>query len=118
MRRVGIVLVLALGLLAAPAASIAKSPNAAVVVKNGACSLLDATGASVPGDRSHVVVNKKGTHFVCRAKGLANDTGKAIRYNFANTGLTCQTSLGPTERWQEVISAGGRARLVCHLKVA
>jgi hypothetical protein len=72
----------------------------------------------VPGDRSHVVINKRGTHFVCIAKDVANDTGKAIRYNFANTGVPCVTNLGPTERWREVISAKGRARIVCHLKVS
>jgi hypothetical protein len=105
-------LTLALALL--PGASIAKSPNAAVVIKSGACTLFDGTGALVAGQRFHAVVNHSRTKATCRAKGLANPTGKAVRFNFANTGVPCQTPSGLTTRWRETVSASGNARITCH----
>jgi hypothetical protein len=107
-------LALSLGLVLLPGATIAKSPNAAVVIKNGTCTLFDGTGALVAGQRFHAVVNRSRTKATCRAKGLANPTDEAMRFNFANTGVSCQTPSGLTTRWRETLSASGNARITCH----
>jgi hypothetical protein len=111
-------LALALGVVASPGAAIAKSANAAVVIKGGSCSLLDASGVVVAGQKFHAVTNRNGSKATCRAKGFTNTTGKAIRFNFANTGVQCQTPGGLTNRWHQVITPSGRARVVCHFRNA
>lgn len=106
-------LALALGLTVVSGTAIAKSANAAVVIKSGDCTLYDGTGTLVDGQKFHQVINKKGTVVRCSAKGLTNTTGEAVHFNFANTGAECVTSLGNTTRWHETVSASGNARITC-----
>jgi hypothetical protein len=112
------IVALALGLLMVPGASIAKSPNAAVVIRSNTCTLLDASGQVISGTKLHAVTNRKRGKATCRASGVANDTGKAVRLNFANTGVTCVLGSLSTQRWKETISASGRAKLTCHFNVS
>jgi hypothetical protein len=109
-------LALVLGLIVVPGVAAAKSPNGAVVIKGGACTLFDGTGALVAGEKFHAVTNRNGSKATCRAKGLANPTGKAVKFNFANTGAQCATPGGLTSRWHETVSASGRAKIVCHFR--
>src|SRR5262245_33727579 len=107
-------MVLAVGLALAPGTVAAKGANGAVVIKSGACTLFDGTGTLVAGTKFHAVVHKTRSMARCSAKGLTNTTGKAVRFNFANTGTQCQTPAGLTERWHETLSRKGRATIVCH----
>jgi hypothetical protein len=109
---------LTVGLVLLPGAMIAKSPNAAVVVKSGTCTLYDGTGTLVDGQNYHAVINRRVTKVTCRAKALANPTGTAVRFNFANKGVPCNTPSGPTNRWRETVSANGNARITCLIKNA
>lgn len=93
------------------------SENAAVVIKDAACTVFDGNGSLVPGDGAIVVGTHGGTTTVkCSVKGVANDTGKAVTFNFEKTGVSCNAAGTPTEDWHETVSKSGNATLVCKVK--
>lgn len=86
----------------------------AIVIKDGGCSLLDGDGGFVAADSSQSVVTPSGNGvLICKVKGVANSTGRAVRHDFASTGISCGTSAGVTQDWHETVSASGNATLVC-----
>jgi hypothetical protein len=110
------ILGLGMGVLVAFAAVPALSDNSAVVVKDTACNLYDGNGNLTLADGSVEVSNHGGvTVFVCKAKGLANDTGTAVQFDNASTGLPCLTDGGATDDWHDTVSASGNSTLVCRI---
>jgi hypothetical protein len=110
-----------LGLAIAFVAPIASLPvhaePALVQIGVGGCYMVDGDGtpffAASPSVK--VKVAKDNTLILtCHVENVPNSTGRAVIYNFANTGSACFINdplLGgtpiPTNRWQSVVSAGG-----------
>ena len=96
----------------------------AFIISNGACAMADGDGGSFYStDVKQVQSNSNNgnINLKCYATGVANSTGKAVRYNFDTTwGLTCGAfNLAlTTERWQEVVDTEGNAVLTCHFRVS
>ncbi|WP_300600088.1 hypothetical protein [Niabella sp.] len=88
--------------------------NAAVHITDFTCAFADGNGNPFFTDNSAIVITNSGNgNFKCQASGVPNSTGKAVRYGGATTGGWCYTQAGATDDWQEVISAGGQATLIC-----
>ena len=112
--------------LALPAISRAESEQAAVVINGGGCTVRDSSGADVLATDVHKTItnNKNGNVTLrCQAKDVPNDTGKAVLWDFNNTGgrkcgIDVNGSFVMTDDWQETLSADGRATIVCHIKKA
>jgi hypothetical protein len=86
----------------------------AVVIKDFICVLIDGDGDFVIGTGTISVTTSSGvSNYVCKASGVANDTGSAVKWNFDDTGLLCGTELGATDDWSETVSASGNATLTC-----
>jgi hypothetical protein len=120
---IGAVAVVGLGALLLAATltgsdSVAQANNGAVVINDQGCALLDGDGNSISTSESHAVItnSKNGnTLLKCSVKGVANSTGKAVHFDFDNTGITCATNSGSTENWHETVSASGNATLTCRI---
>ncbi len=90
--------------------------HGAVVITNSGCTLLDGNGNFTFTDRDHAVITSSGHgKLTCKAKGLPNNTGRAVHWNFYNTGLLCNTPAGVTQKWSSTVSKSGNARLTCHV---
>ena len=101
----------ALALVAASSSAVAN--NAAFVIDNGGCVLPDQDFVPFWADADHTVVTSSGKgNLKCYATGVANDTGKAIRFS----GFGCQTSAGYTERSWAVIDTEGNETMTCQVK--
>jgi hypothetical protein len=107
------------------------SRSATVAVGKAAAALFDADGNVVilPEARYHTVVTRSRNGNVLLklfAKGIANDTGDAVHWSYANTGALCGVHVADengghvvlTRDWREVVSASGRAVLTCRLKLS
>lgn len=100
--------------------SIAKASNAAVVINDEGCGLLDGDGNVVLATSDHAVITSNGNGvFVCKVHGVANSSGKAVHYDTNNNpfgpGLLCATPAGTTDNWTDTVSASGNATLSCHV---
>jgi hypothetical protein len=100
------------------------SPRAAVIIRNGGCALFDGTGAIVVADRDLSILTQntgQNTTLICKVKGVANPSGRAVKYDSEHNpffpGLSCGTFAGVTTRWSETVSASGNATLHCHFKL-
>lgn len=93
------------------------SDNSAVMIKDFGCGVLNGNG-NVEFAEGRISVKTHGgtTTLVCKAKGVLNDSGKAVVWNYDNTGFMCGTAGGPTAYWQNTVSASGNATLVCHVR--
>ncbi len=92
------------------------SATPAIVINDSGCGLLDGDGGVVSATSDHTVLtnNARGnTVLICKVKGVANSTGKAVHYDNASTDLVCGTFGGLTTHWHETVSASGNATLVC-----
>src|SRR5262249_25674314 len=123
MRRLLIVLALlaALGtfVLLSGTAKVANANNAAIVIDNGGCTMLDTAGVNdVVAGADHTAATVKKGNITLKCYALVdNETGKVIKWNTTNTeGLLCGTLYGLTDRWFEVIDALGNATLTCQIK--
>jgi len=83
---------------------------------DGICYVFDTDGVLVPATCETIAANPSGVAVLaCEAK-LAKDTAPpdgVIVYD-AESGGSCSTALGLTNRWQEVITSEGIALLVCN----
>ena len=107
-------------LLAIPAAAWAGGGGAIVIDLEMEARLLDGNGDSFTTARVHVVMtpSKKGNVLlVLRAKGVPNDTGRAVHWDADNTGLPCLLNGLTTLRWRETVSANGNLVLVAHFNI-
>lgn len=93
---------------------ISNENEAAVVIKDSGCGVLDGNGNSVWVDATISVQNHGGiTVVVCKGKGLNNPNDHAVIWNYDNTGLMCGTVGGSTMDWQNVVSENGNVTLKC-----
>jgi hypothetical protein len=109
---IGIILLIA---LAMPAFAI--SDNAALVIKDTDCGVIDAGGNIISTDGSIFVSTSSGNALVvCKAQlpDPATFPDKAIKWTPDNFNIPCGTSLGTTNDFQEVITPSGQIMLVCH----
>jgi exopolysaccharide biosynthesis protein len=111
--------------LASSGAAWADSEQAAVVIKDGSCTVRDSDGNDVQATEVHKVItsSKNGNVMLrCQAKDIPNATGKAVVWDFNSTGGgRCGVIVGNgnfvfTSDWQQTLSADGRATIVCHVK--
>lgn len=88
--------------------------NAALVIKEFACNVLDGNDVIQEVDGNIQVITSGGstTTLVCRASDLDNDQGKTK----VSRGLPCITSLGSTNKSINVVTPGGNVTLTCTLK--
>lgn len=88
----------------------------AIVIHGGGCTVLDGDGGFVGGTASNGVSTPSGNaKLTCRGIG-PNSTGKAVHWDFSNTGLLCVTPFGATEDWKTVVSKSGQITLQCRIK--
>ena len=113
----GLATVLVFGALAASTRT-----EGAVIINDGGCALVDQNGtATISADSDHAVINRSNSHLMCKVSDVANPTGKAVHWDFANTGLVCRVygpggnSVTTTEDWHQTTSASGQATLICKL---
>jgi hypothetical protein len=101
------------GLLAVMAVS--AQADGAVVIKDIGCRLLDGNGNIVEVDSSQAVTTPAdGGKLTCKAEGVAPPPdGKARIFNYENTGGDCNTPVGPTPQWQNVVTPSGVSILSC-----
>jgi hypothetical protein len=88
----------------------------AVQIQQSGCGLLDGSGNYVYTNQSRTVVTPSEagvTILKCFADNIRNNTGSAVRFNNANTGVLCVTQSGSTNDWSETVSASGQAILTC-----
>jgi hypothetical protein len=106
-----------LGLIGFAALPAFSDNNAAVHVDDFSCNLFDGNGNLVLAEGSSQVTNNGGvTVLKCSATGLANDTGRAQRFNFDSTGVLCGfNGGGTTEDWLSTVSASGNGTLTCRV---
>ena len=89
----------------------AESENAAVVINDIGCILMDGDGNLVATDNTHAVVTSSGNGMLtCRAE-VPNSTGKAVVYK----DLGCNTPAG-FGIGRETVSTSGQATLTCWVK--
>lgn len=114
-------LLLSVALVPAPASS---ETSRAVIIKDTACGLFDGDGGFVYTEDTMIL----GAHsangnskLTCKAKDVPNSTGRAVVFNFENTGALCGIfsphGFLTTDDWQETVSASGVATLQCHYKL-
>jgi hypothetical protein len=114
---VGLVAVAAIVLTLFAFSGVAAANNAAVVINDQGCQLLDGNGGVVDADSDHSVITSSGNGLLsCNVQGVPNDTGKAVHYDFDSTGMTCDTLAGVATAWREIVSASGSATLTCQVK--
>lgn len=88
-----------------------------VVAKDMTCMVLDADGGIAVGNQSLLMSTPGGNSMIrCTVKDVPNSTGRAVHYNYENTGMACMTAAGATTDWHETISASGNATLTCRMK--
>ena len=119
MKRIVVSAFVTAGLLAAAPFTLgsASANNAAVRIDSFSCGLADGNGNFVVTDSSQAVVTQSGNgNLRCQADVTPSSTGTAVHYSFDSTGFTCSTPAGDTAKWEETVSASGKATLSCHAK--
>lgn len=91
----------------------------AIILTEFGCGLLDGDGDGVFTTDTKVVssVSNDGSNInlKCYASGVANSTGKAVKWNYDNTGSLCGTQYGSTNDWRIVVDTEGNAVMTCKL---
>lgn len=111
-----VILAVAAGLLALVLPAIA-SGDASVTIGTTGCGVLDSNGNCVAAPFRDVVTNSATGVEIERtyASGVFNDTGRAVMFNFADSGFRCISDItgARTTDWSETLSASGEATVVC-----
>lgn len=88
----------------------------AIILTGEGCGMLDGDGDGVYTTDTKVVssVTKNGSNvnMKCHAS-VPNSTGKTVKWNFDNTGLSCGTGFGATDDWRIVVDPEGNATMTC-----
>ena len=104
------------------------SAEPALVIKDGACTMLDGDGNFIAATDVHQVKtnsNKDNSKIWCSASGVDNSSGKAVKFqgtdrndnkHATTLAISCSTGFASTNNWTNNISASGEAKLVCHFK--
>ena len=107
-------LVVAIALISWKSHSAAKFADGAVHIGPVGCTVLDGNGAVAFTDGSTLITPSDNAKFTCKASGVPNSTGKAVKYDNSNTGFLCFiTGYGYTNDWKETVSASGQVTLQC-----
>ena len=89
--------------------------NAAVVVNETGCWMLDGNGDFVITNNAHAVTTSNGNgSMTCQANVTPSSSGKAAHWE-GTASLLCLTPGGATADWKETVSADGQASLSCHI---
>jgi hypothetical protein len=92
------------------------SGNGAVVVTKGSCGVLDTNCiGNVPGTGTFVTTPSGNIIGTCHAQ-VTDPPDRVQNCNFGNTGIQCNDGGTPTADWQEIISPGGQATIICHVR--
>jgi hypothetical protein len=105
-----------------------RSRLAAVIIRNSGCVLFNGDGDLVFADRDISISTqstRQSTTLICKAKNLANSTGRAVRYDSERNPFGPGTACGilrpdgfvVTTAWSETVSASGNATIRCHFKL-
>jgi len=87
----------------------------AIRIDDFGCGMSDGNGNFVFTDISHAVITDSGNgNLICKADVTPPAGGHAVQYSFDNTGDSCGTFNGLTEIWHQIVSASGKATLICH----
>jgi hypothetical protein len=118
MRRTVLVLGLLTCSLLPVSQSSAASDDGAILIRDRGCSFSDFQGGVVIADTDRLLVNHNRTIKICKAKGVPNDTGRAMRFTGESTGLECGYKVRDdlfafTFDWHMTISASGVATTWC-----
>lgn len=95
--------------------------QAMVTIDMIVCGMLDGNGVFVvTADTHHVTTNNTPVageaKFTCQATVTPSLSGRAVIWDFENTGLSCFVPPSyVTTSWHEVVSAKGEATLQCHI---
>ena len=89
------------------------NPNSAFITKDFGCNVIDGDGVFVfTADGNVSVVTSSGhTTLICKVKGVANSTGRAVIFR----DFGCNTLLGFTTNSQNTVSASGNVTLRCRI---
>ncbi len=110
---------------------LAWAPSTAYAGANGAdvlrftdeiCQFIDGNGSIVLVEGGHGNVVTTNSHNgnvngFCKAKGVPNDTGAEVVWNFGNTDLLCVIGGVITQNWEITVSEDGNAIFHCHAKI-
>ena len=98
----------------------------AMVIGIDKCTLLDGNGFVAFEAGSGVTVSAQSSNnnsmHTCSANVIPPDSGRSAIFNIENTGFPCGLddgfggNLAVTNDWHQVVSARGKAKLVCHFK--
>lgn len=94
--------------------------DAAVVIKDGLCTLLAADGSFFPTSQSQQVNttstngNSKITCHGTQPISVTRPT-QTMHFNYATTGLFCYTGFGLTNEWKLTVNPNGHVSLSCHV---
>jgi hypothetical protein len=103
-----------IGVAALPAFS--DSDNSATITRDAGCLVYDGDGVLQLASGDMTVQTHGGqTTLTCKATGLANSTGSAVRWQDGDAGKGCNTFAGPSDHWSDTVSASGNVTLVCHV---
>lgn len=108
----------ALALVAIAAAGIAFAGDPAIVIKDGACTLLDANGDFFPADSSQSVVSggESGNRKITCSAQTDTYPDQAVQFNYESTlGTPCNVNGVLTDKWHAVVTPSGKAMLSCHV---
>lgn len=99
-------------------APLANAAESAIHISDFGCGMIDGNGNYFVTTLSAVVITPSGNaNLKCQKKvAVPNSTGRAVVWNYDNTGMMCATNAGLTKDWQETVSASGMATLTCHSK--
>ncbi len=93
----------------------------AIILTDFGCGVIDGDGNGFFTTDTKTVSSQNGKPgnlnitLKCHASGVPNSTGKAVHWNFNNTGFSCGTQFGSTTDWNETVSASGKAVLTCKI---
>ena len=106
--------------------SIAHAAPPLVQINVGGCTMSDGNGNTIISSDPKLKVKvstqsaKNTLTLTCEISNVPNDTGRAVIYNFANTGGgVCMITdplrnvVRPADVWQETVSESGEAILTC-----
>jgi hypothetical protein len=110
-----------------PATFRSANAHAAVIIRNGACGLIDGNGEFVFTDHEIVIATKStrlNTTLICKVKNVANSARRAVKYTSeanplapgAACGIARPDDFVVTTAWNETVSASGNATLRCHFR--
>ena len=90
--------------------------EASVAIGPLGCTVLDGDGNGYGGTGWGVATSSGNVNFRCTGSGAPNSTGKAVHWDYDNTGLLCSTTVGWTDNWKEVVDSDGDVNLQCRIR--